>query len=133
MVVKFSLFLASLYTLAITVLSLVRLGKISVGSFNPTDKMLHAGAYFGMAVLWMLYFIFKDNFKNFKANLLKVAIYCSLFGILIEVLQGVLTDFREPDWLDALANSSGVLLAAILYLVFRKNLERLKNRISLDI
>ncbi len=39
----------------------------------------------------------------------KLAIAVVLFGIAIELLQGLTPD-RQPDPLDALANSSGVLL-----------------------
>nr|WP_037322033.1 VanZ family protein [Salegentibacter sp. Hel_I_6] len=110
----------------------MKLGKISVGSFNPTDKLLHFVAYFGLLLLWKVYFILKSKPESqYKSNLLKLAGLAILFGMLIEVLQGVLTSYRKPDWYDVLANSTGVLLAVIIFLVFEKSLKRLNSKINL--
>jgi len=51
--------------------------------------------------------------------------------MLIEVLQGVLTSYREPDWYDILANTAGILLAVIIFLLFEKSLKRLNSKINL--
>jgi VanZ family protein len=124
------LLLAVVYTILITTLSLVQLGKISVGSFSPTDKMMHVGAYFGLAFLWFSYYLFKEEEKNQKPGYLKISGLAVLFGILIEVLQGVLTDHREPDWADALANTIGVFIAYCIFVIFQKFLNRVKHQIS---
>jgi len=132
LVAKIALFVASLYTIVLTASSLVKLGKISVGSFSPTDKLLHFAAYFGLLVLWKVYFIIKSKpNSNYKSNLLKIAGLGILFGMLIEVLQGVLTSYREPDWYDILANSAGILLAVVIFLFFEKSLKRLNSKINL--
>ncbi len=132
LVVRITLFLASLYTILLTVSSLVKLGKISVGNFNPTDKLLHLGAYFGLVVLWKVYFMQKDKPQTtYKKNLFKIAGLAVLFGMLIEVLQGVLTSYREPDWYDIMANTAGILLAVIIFLFFEKILKRLNSKINL--
>lgn len=61
MVAKILLFAALIYTSAITYFSLIVVDfKVSVGGFDPTDKMLHAGAYLFLAFLWKLYFVFKN-------------------------------------------------------------------------
>ncbi|PKD17732.1 teicoplanin resistance protein VanZ [Salegentibacter salinarum] len=110
----------------------MKLGKISVGSFNPTDKLLHLGAYFGLVVLWKVYFMQKNKPRTtYKINLFKIAGLSILFGMLIEVLQGVVTSYREPDWYDILANTAGILLAVIIFLLFEKSLKRLNSKINL--
>jgi VanZ family protein len=130
LVAKILLFLSGIYTLAITWLSLVQLGKISIGEFNPTDKMLHAGAYFLLVLLWKLYFVFQaSDFERYKSNLLWVAALCLLFGMLIEVLQGTLTSYRDPDWWDILANSTGVLLAVLLFIIMAPTVKSLKQKV----
>lgn len=131
MAARIQLIIAVLYTLLISVLSLIQLGKISIGDFNPTDKMMHLGAYFILAFVWFFYYLFKKQDNSIK---LKMFFYISLvivlFGILIEVLQGAVTEYRDPDWADILANSIGVLLALGMCLGFLKYFKRLKHKIN---
>ena len=54
----------------------------------------------------------KSEIKN-KEYLLIVVIAVS-YGIIIEVLQGVLTDTRKPDFNDVIANTTGVVIAVLL-------------------
>lgn len=131
MAARVVLIVSILYTLLITILSLVRLGKISVGDFSPTDKMMHAGAYFVLASCWFFYLLVsrEDNYK-YKAGFFKVSLLAIAFGMLIEVLQGALTTFREPDWADILANSFGVLVAFGFFVLFLNSLKNVKHRIS---
>jgi VanZ family protein len=125
------LIIAVLYTLLITSLSLIQLGKISIGDFNPTDKMMHLGAYFVLAFAWFFYYLFKIQEESLKIKgFFNISILIILFGMLIEVLQGALTDYRDPDWADMLANSIGVLLALGMCLGFLKFFKRLKHKIN---
>ncbi|CAL65172.1 VanZ family protein [Christiangramia forsetii] len=132
MVAKILLFAAVLYTSAITYFSLIVMDfKVSVGGFDPTDKMLHAGAYLFLAFLWKLYFVFqKTDFKRYTAILLWVAFACFIFGMLIEVLQGTLTSYRTPDWWDVVANSTGVVLAVLFFIVMAPTVKKLKQKVT---
>jgi VanZ family protein len=125
------LIFAVLYTLLITILSLAQLGKISVGDFHPTDKLMHLAAYLGLASCWFFYFLVKkpENYRV-KKGYFKISAVVVAFGMLIEVLQGALTSYRQPDWADVLANTLGVLLALCFFLIFQKFLNRLKHQIS---
>lgn len=132
MVARLTLIAAGFYTLAITTLSLVQLGKISLGSFNPTDKMMHAGAYLGLVVVWKFHFLIKEeNFKSYNSNLLKISAFSIGFGMLIEVLQGALTNYRQPDWFDIIANTVGVVLAVFLFLLLKSKFQTLKEKNNL--
>ena len=123
--------IAVLYTLLITYLSLVQLGKISLGDFSPTDKMMHLGAYFGLGIVWFFFYLFKVQEGSIRIKaFFNISILIILFGMLIEVLQGALTDYRDPDWADILANSIGVLLALGMCLGFLKFFKRLKLKIN---
>lgn len=132
MVAKILLFAALLYTSAITYFSLIVMDfKVSVAGFDPTDKMLHAGAYLFLAFLWKLYFVFKKtDYKRYTANLWWVAFACFVFGLLIEVLQGTLTTYRTPDWWDILANTTGVTLAVLFFMVMASTVKRLKQKVT---
>ena len=105
--------------------------KVSVVGFDPTDKMLHAGAYLFLAILWKLFFLAQNSdFKRYTSNLMWVALACFLFGMLIEVLQGTLTSYRTPDWWDVLANSTGVVLAVVFFMVMAPTLKKLKQKVA---
>ncbi|MGA8853984.1 MAG: VanZ family protein [Christiangramia sp.] len=132
MVAKVFLFAALFYTSAITYFSLIVMDfKVSVAGFDPTDKMLHAGAYLFLAFLWKLFFVFqKSDFRRYTSNLMWVALACFVFGMLIEVLQGTLTDYRTPDWWDVLANSTGVVLAVLFFMAMAPIVKKLRRKVA---
>jgi len=130
--VRIFLLTAVVYTLIITTLSLVPLGKISVGAFNPTDKMLHGVAYFILTLLWLFYYLMKKSeIPDYKWGFFNISVLVIVFGMLIEVLQGALTSYRQPDWADILANSIGVLIAFLFCVVFLNFLKRIKQKFNL--
>lgn len=132
MAVRIFLLIAVVYTLIITTLSLVPLGRISVGAFNPTDKMLHGVAYFILTFLWIFYYMMKKSgIRNYKWEFFNISGLVIVFGMLIEVLQGALTSYRQPDWADILANSIGVLIAFLFCVVFLNFLKRIKQKFNL--
>jgi VanZ family protein len=67
---------------------------------GQTDKIVHLSGY-AVLMFWWAQLITRQRWK--------LAITVVMFGISIELLQG-LTPHRQPDVLDALANSCGVLL-----------------------
>lgn len=119
-------FIALIYTGIITYLSLINLADTPVKNLGMSDKAMHAGAYFGMAFLWLIF----SHFQAPNINLIKrILIICTLsiiFGIFIEVLQAVLTTYREPDLYDILANSTGAIFAGLLVWLFKEQLNQVK-------
>lgn len=131
LVARIFLILSSAYTCLVLWLSLTHLGKISIAGFNPTDKMLHTGAYLFLALLWEFSILLKSkNLDRYRPNVFWVALGCVLFGMLIEVLQGTLTSYRTPDWFDVLANTTGISLAVLIFLALAPRLKRLKQKVS---
>lgn len=51
-------------------------------------------------------------------------LFAILFGIFIEVLQGSLTSTRSFDYYDVLANTTGVIIAAIMLKVLTKKYQK---------
>lgn len=92
---------------------------------------MHVSAYFGLAFIWFFYIFFKkpDEYRYQKAFFI-VSIIIVLFGILIEVLQGALTSYRQPDWADILANTIGVVVALGVFMFLKKFLRRVKHQIN---
>ena len=103
--------IAILITVSIAVLSLVRLKPASV-SFTNVDKIGHAIAYFTLAFSW-----FQVSGVN-KKRLLSVFICCFFYGIIIEVLQATITNYRSGEFYDILANSLGIVLALAVMVAF---------------
>lgn len=71
------------------------------------DKVAHFVAFAGVSFLWM--WVSKSH--------LKVIVLSTLFGLVIEIIQGLLPEsfHRSYDLMDALADSVGVLIGAVLY------------------
>ena len=65
-----------------------------------TDKIVHLSGY-AVLMFWWAQVVTRQRWR--------LAVAVVLFGIAIELLQG-LTPNRQPDVLDALANTGGVLL-----------------------
>jgi len=101
-------------TIGIAYLSLVRVSTQGVG-FAGIDKLFHFIAYFTLSFSWLLAFYRKVRLKYV------IIILCILYGILIEVLQNKLTDYRTGDYQDIIANTIGIFIALIFFnLIFKK-------------
>jgi VanZ family protein len=103
--------LAILVSLVIVLLSLIKSDSLPVPKLNVSDKLLHAFAYSGLIWSWLLAFRKKLTVKN------KLFIFVLLFllGVLLEFLQGILTQYRTPDIKDALANFIGLVVGLITF------------------
>lgn len=111
---KKTIFLITIaYTIFLTIVSLMRLNNLPDIKISFGDKIFHFIAYAVLTILWSYSFLFSFKFKMKKA-LLSSAILSVFFGIVIELLQGGMTDYRALDVYDALANTLGVLLALLL-------------------
>jgi VanZ family protein len=122
---------ALVYTFIILYLSLINLADTSVKDLGMSDKVLHGGAYFGLGIIWMIYAIFGYNTNKILKSILIICISSTLFGIFIEVLQDRLTDYRQLDIFDVLANTAGVVVAGVTIYILRDYLIRLKAKINL--
>lgn len=122
---------ACLYTGLITYLSLINLADTPVSQLGIGDKVMHTGAYFGLAFLWLLFAIFNSENESFAKKVVIICIACIVFGTFIEVLQHMLTEYRQLDLLDVLANSIGAIVAGTLVWLFKEILIRLKVKINL--
>jgi len=112
------LVLAITWTIGITIASLVSFNTVPKIDLPGNDKLIHFLFYFVFVVLWSL--AKKQTYFKIKYDLLIVA-FAIVYGIIIEVLQGVLTQTREADIYDALANSLGAFVGFItLYCVKNK-------------
>lgn len=99
------------YGLGVTALMLVALASL----LPPPDLMLTTSDKF---LHWVTYSVLAAGFSllvRVRHSLLYVASGLILYGMLIEVLQG-LTGYRFAEWGDVLANSVGVLCGLLVWL-----------------
>ena len=112
-----AIFIAVFFTISITIGSLVKSDVIAVEIVSISDKTIHFIAYFFLMLSW-LYVFFKK--KSFSKNVKFIFIGCIVFGIIIEILQGVTTTYRTLSFLDVAANTLGVLFASTVFHFFEK-------------
>ncbi|MGS2724228.1 VanZ family protein [Porticoccus sp. GXU_MW_L64] len=96
--------------LLITALSLMPMpdGELR---FPHQDKVSHAVAYVYLFVLgWWGWFVTRPRWR--------LALILLTYGILIELLQGM-TGYRSMEWLDLLANITGIGVGWLLVRMFR--------------
>ncbi len=105
-------YLAVLFSFFILALCVMPSENLSSKDVDINDKLAHFVAFAGISFLWMWVSI----------SYLKVIILSALFGLVIEIIQGLLPEsfHRSYDLMDALANSVGVLIGAVLYYVIIK-------------
>lgn len=108
------LIIAILVTISIVYLSLMKMPNYNV-SIAHADKWQHSIAYFTLSICWLF------SFYKKKVKYLVVSI-CILFGIIIEILQHTITNYRTGDYFDIVANSIGVILGLVLFnQILKKN------------
>ena len=121
MLKKNLLVIALLYTIALAILSLLNTSDLPSIEIDNGDKFVHAIAYSLLCLLWYL------SVKSFKISkaLLKASAFAIIYGIIIEVLQGTLTEVRTLDKYDVLANCIGVAFISIILII--RNKTHVKN------
>ena len=73
------------------------------------DKIFHTFAYFGLSLSWL--FALQKYTKHYKL----VGFILFFYGVLMEFLQGWLTQNREKDIFDIAANSLGIIIAMLVF------------------
>lgn len=114
-----AILIAIFFTISITIGSLVKSDVIAIEIVSISDKTIHFIAYFFLMLSW-LYVFFKK--KSFSKNVKFIFIGCIVFGIIIEILQGVTTTYRMLSFLDVAANTLGVLFASTVFHFFEKKI-----------
>lgn len=114
-----AIYIAVVITISILFGSLVKSEFIVVESISVSDKMYHLIAYFLLMLSWLYAFFKKEKFQK---HVKYIILGCFIFGIVIEILQGIITSYRTASYLDILANTIGVLLAVVIFHVFEKKI-----------
>ena len=87
------------------------------------DKTIHFLFYFVLTLIWN--FALQKKYINWALKYI-IVFFVIGYGIVIEVLQGVLTKNRQADVYDVIANSAGTIVALIV-IIWLKN-KTFKNK-----
>lgn len=112
-----ALSIAVLFTIVIALLSLVSLKGVHLIKTSNSDKLGHFIAYFLLCISWLNAAKF---FPFIKYKTVLIILFLISYGIILEVLQDVLTTYRQADLFDIISNSAGVIFAVILYNLLKK-------------
>lgn len=108
--------LALIWTFVITVASLVSVNSFSKIKSVGNDKIVHFLFYLFFVILWGL--VKRQNDSNRKYYLFVFLVAMS-YGLIIEVLQEILTNTRQADFYDFLANTMGAFVGLIVLLCYK--------------
>jgi VanZ family protein len=123
-VLKKQYFLLSiLYTVLLAAVCLIRLNNLPDIRVSNGDKIFHLLAYLVLTFLWVNTLIYKFKLKK-ESAIVYGGLFCIAFGIIIEVLQGSVTSYRSSDIYDVVANTFGVLIMTLIFVI--KNLVTIK-------
>ena len=101
-----------LVILTIFYLSFFKPPQTDMETIPGIDKLVHLCMYGGLCtLLWIEYLRTHRSINRWKTLIGAIILPIALSG-LIEMLQSYCTEHRGGDWLDFVANSLGVLLAA---------------------
>lgn len=112
---KIIIWMAILYSVAITVLFFIPTeGLPSVGG-SRFDKIVHFLFFFALVILWQLV-IFKNNDDELPRKMIFFILgFTLVYGILIEVFQELLTASRTADPFDVVADFLGALIGVLVF------------------
>ncbi len=109
------LLLAVLYSCAITVLFFISTSGLPKVKISSLDKIVHLTIFFFLVCIWQLYALRKNNGQLSWRKSFEILLWSLLYGILIEIGQGLFTASRSPDIFDVLANLTGSLVGVVVF------------------
>lgn len=116
---RWSLPILLIYLVVLTIGSLGHVSKIPKLGFSFDDKIYHFLAYAMLTALMFNFF----RITTITSKIFLSGCIATVYGIIIEGLQAVLTDFRTPDYYDVIANTLGAVFVMLILLRFKDKLK----------
>ncbi len=113
-----------LWVITITILSLVEPENFTKIDVKNSDKYAHFITYFWLTLL--LYLALPKNQLNLNSRLLFSFLFSVIYGIIIELLQGLVTVKRQPEIMDVFSNTFGSFIAVLFVLFLLPKVKFLK-------
>ncbi|HWZ93274.1 MAG TPA: VanZ family protein [Polyangiaceae bacterium] len=114
---------ASAYVVVIFYTGLIRLAKLPEVGFMPTDKLLHALAFAGLALLLVRATRVLLPRASLRRRLSFAVFLASFVGALLEVCQAFVP-YRSAELLDWVADTVGALAAAVAIVLYLRLVPR---------
>jgi len=108
--------LASVATVIGSCISASKAKELLIFDLFTQDKLLHFGCYFVLTILWS-YGLTRINAKKGISKALVITI---VLGFVLEVCQYLFFEGRLFEILDIIANISGSLIGALVFMKFNK-------------
>lgn len=105
-------YIAITFQLWVTVIMLIPTSGVAYINIPQSDKFLHMGVYLILFVVWA--FTFRVDSKR-KGLMWILAVFLTIYGIVIELIQDKWIASRTSDIWDVMANSTGILLGMIVF------------------
>ncbi len=113
-------FIALFWTGVVAYFCLVPSSDIPVINIPNLDKCIHVFFHFVFTFVWFLFFYKQLKVDSLFKPLLISFLASFVFGVIIEMLQGLITTTRSADVLDGLANMAGSALAVLAVVICNK-------------
>ncbi|MBG43631.1 MAG: hypothetical protein CL530_06650 [Aequorivita sp.] len=117
------LLIAIIYSCLITVLFFIPSQDLPKTQFLEADKLVHILVYFVLVNLWLLYLYISNECHLQKKRILILLFSILLYGIIIEIFQGLFTVSRSADILDVASNLLGSLLGIFFFKIVKQKLK----------
>ncbi|WP_078056367.1 VanZ family protein [Aequorivita aquimaris] len=117
------LFIAIIYSCLITVLFFIPSQDLPKTQLLEADKIVHILVYFILVNLWMLYLYVSNDYHFEKKWIPILLLSILLYGIIIEIFQGLFTVSRSADILDVVSNLLGSLLGIFFFKIVKQKLK----------
>ena len=111
--------IVSLLILYLSLKNASAFNKVPLFNIPHFDKIAHFCMYFGLMSVFILETKRSDNFNR---SVILLAPFPFLYGILMEILQGLLTTTRSPSIYDVLFNTFGILFSVLAWLIIKARL-----------
>jgi len=123
------------YILFLTIYSIVPTSDmtevVGIGGFKlRLDYWLHLGAYFGVAFLLIIWRI-NDLVEKRLSFVFLTFLACISYAYITEIIQFFIPS-RAYNIYDFVANASGVILAYLLFILFKEKLKQSKIRLMIS-
>lgn len=112
---KFSILVALLIVL-VSLVPGTSMPDSSLFNIPALDKLVHFGMYTVLG--FMVILESRDHITGFRKHVLLIS-GLFLLGTLIEVLQATVVATRSAEWLDLLANLTGLIAGALAFRLFK--------------
>jgi VanZ family protein len=95
--------------------------KVALIKIPHFDKFVHFGMYFSLMSVMII-----ENRKTIKSNnkLFIISLIPFFYGIAIEIMQSALTVTRTGSVYDALADTLGIIVSILLWLLIKPLLDK---------